>query len=244
MTCVHKVRWSVKRPEDCRFRLSVSHYKDRIVAPDEYSGVTVVTPSDVEQVLPTKDKLVRDDITVNPAPTEVLSTDHNGTFTPSDGRVGFSQVNVDVQPVLESLSVDPLTQHGVFTPASGIDGFSQVTVEDDWDGSLVPDENGTGFFHCKHITLLATDILIIEGYGTGYDWASAKSNQPDFVVWGRQYGTGAADANYARARIWLVPTDDTTAIIGAAPWVADNVVYPNNYAFKGEYLRWKVIHAT
>jgi hypothetical protein len=64
MTCVHKVRWSVKRPEDCRFRLSVSHYKDRIVAPDEYTGATEVTPSDQTQVLATKDKLVREDITV------------------------------------------------------------------------------------------------------------------------------------------------------------------------------------
>ena len=94
--CVHKVRWSVKRPEDCRFRLSVSHYKDRIVAPDEYTGATAVTPSDQTQILPTKDRLVRDDITVNPAPTEVLSTDHNGTFTPSDGKVGFYQVDVNV----------------------------------------------------------------------------------------------------------------------------------------------------
>ena len=62
--CVHKVRWSVKRPEDCRFRLSVSHYKDRIVAPDEYTGSTEVTPSDQTQVLETKDKLVREDITI------------------------------------------------------------------------------------------------------------------------------------------------------------------------------------
>lgn len=115
MTCVHKVRWSVKRPEDCRFRLSVSHYKDRIVAPDEYSGATEVTPSDETQVLPTTDKLVRDDITVNPAPTEILSTDHNGTFTPSDGHVGFSQVDVNVQP-------------------DGFDGYNrvEVSVEGQW----------------------------------------------------------------------------------------------------------------
>lgn len=126
MTCVHKVRWSVKRPEDCRFRLSVSHYKDRIVAPDEYAGVTVVTPSDSEQVLPTKDKTVRANITVNPAPTEVLATNENGTFLPSDGNVGFSEVTVDVEPVLDSLSV---TENGLYLPESGVDGFDRVSVD-------------------------------------------------------------------------------------------------------------------
>lgn len=125
MTCVHKVRWSVKRPKDCRFRLSVSHYKDRIVAPDEYSGVTVVTPSDSEQVLPTKDKTVRANITVNPAPVESLATSENGTFTQSSGNVGFSEVVVDVEPSLESLSV---TENGLYLPESGTDGFDRVTV--------------------------------------------------------------------------------------------------------------------
>ena len=125
MTCVHKVRWSVKRPENCRFRLSVSRYKDRIVAPDEYSGATVVTPSDSEQVLPTKDKTVRSDITVNPAPTEPFSTTENGQFTPSEGNVGFSSVTVDVEPTLESLTV---TENGLHLPPAGVDGFDRVSV--------------------------------------------------------------------------------------------------------------------
>ena len=125
MTCVHRVKWSVKRPEDCRFRLSVSHYKDRIVASDEYSGVTVVTPTNSEQVLPTKDKTVRANITVNPAPVESLATSENGTFVPSSGNVGFSEVVVDVEPSLESLSV---TENGLYLPESGTDGFDRVSV--------------------------------------------------------------------------------------------------------------------
>lgn len=131
MTCVHRVRWSVKRPENCRFRLSVSHYKDRIVAPDEYTGATEVTPSEETQVLETKDRLVREDITVNPAPTEALSTTSNGTFTPSDGMVGFSAVTVDVNPDLRPLSV---TQNGSYQP-DGFDGYSGVTVNvpQKWD---------------------------------------------------------------------------------------------------------------
>ena len=93
MTCVHKVRWSVKRPENCRFRLSVSHYKDRIVAPDEYLGVTEVTPSDQTQTLQTKDKLVREDITVEGITgTQVIT--QNGEYD----VVSDKSVTVDVPP--------------------------------------------------------------------------------------------------------------------------------------------------
>lgn len=127
MTCVHRVKWSVKRPEDCRFRLSVSHYKDRIVAPDEYSGATEVTPSDAEQVLATKDKLVRDDITVNPAPEpdlRPLSISENGEYQP-DGFDGYESVTADVEPNLTSLAV---TENGLYLPESGVDGFDRVNV--------------------------------------------------------------------------------------------------------------------
>ena len=97
----------------------------RVVGPPTYRGVTEVTPSDSEQVLATKDKLVRDDITVLPAPTEVLSTDHNGTFTPSDGKVGFYQVDIDVQPDLRPLSV---SENGSYQP-DGFDGYDSVVVD-------------------------------------------------------------------------------------------------------------------
>ena len=52
MSCEHEVRFTIKPTDDaCRFHFDVRAYKDRIVAPDEYSGVTVVTPSHIEQVL-------------------------------------------------------------------------------------------------------------------------------------------------------------------------------------------------
>ena len=128
--CECAIRFRIAEPEPIRFNFSVTDYKERIVAPDEYSGATVVTPSDETQTLATQDKLVRSDIVVNPAPTEILSTDHNGTFTPSDGRVGFSQVNVDVQPELRPLSV---SENGTYEP-DGFDGFSkvEVSVEGQW----------------------------------------------------------------------------------------------------------------
>lgn len=314
MTCVHKVRWSVKRPKDCRFRLSVSHYKDRIVAPDEYSGVTVVTPSDSEQVLATKDKTVRANITVNPAPVESLATSENGTFLPSSGNVGFSEVVVDVEPNLETLSVTEnglylpesgtdgfdrvsvavpiptfqteektinangvyypsagkdgiskvtvdvpsqapvldslsVTQNGTYTPESGVDGFNEVVVnvsaKEEWDGELVPDDSNPGYFHCRVINLLATDTLVIDGKGTGYRWASTKSNMPQFEHFGQDFSTGKdANAVYFHMRGYLVPLGDTTVVIGGPAWGADGAVYTGNYSFKGDYLRWKVIHAS
>ena len=88
-------------------------------------GATEVTPSDETQTLATQDKLVRSDIVVNPAPTEILSTDHNGTFVPSEGKVGFYQVDVDVQPDLRPLSI---SENGTYQP-DGFDGYSEVTVD-------------------------------------------------------------------------------------------------------------------
>lgn len=88
----------------------------RVMGPPIYRGATVVTPSDSEQVLPTTDKLVRNDITVNPAPTEILSTDHNGTFVPSEGNVGFSRVSVNVLSIMDSL----LEIVSVVTPAENV----------------------------------------------------------------------------------------------------------------------------
>lgn len=95
------------------------------VSPDPYMGDTEVTPSAETQVLATKKKFVQDDITVYPAPTESLLTTVNGTFTPSSGKVGFSQVDVDVQPDLRPLSV---SENGTYEP-DGFDGFSQVSVD-------------------------------------------------------------------------------------------------------------------
>lgn len=95
------------------------------VLPDPYEGQTTVIPSDERQTLPTRGKTVATDITVLPAPTESLATSENGTFVPSSGNVGFSEVVVDVEPSLESLSV---TENGLYLPESGTDGFDRVSV--------------------------------------------------------------------------------------------------------------------
>ena len=109
------------------------------VSPDPYTGDTEVTPSDQTQVLATKKKFVQDDITVYPAPTEALLVTLNGTFTPSDGKVGFSAVNVDVNPDLRPLSV---SENGSYQP-DGFDGYSSVTADIEPNlTSLAVTENG------------------------------------------------------------------------------------------------------
>ena len=124
------------------------------VSPDPYMGDTEVTPTDQTQVLVTKKKFVQDDITVYPAPTEALLATLNGTFTPSDGKVGFSAVNVDVQPDLRPLSV---SENGTYEP-DGFDGYSQVSVDvpQKWDVNLLAD--GTAVFDDDFTLDTATSI--------------------------------------------------------------------------------------
>lgn len=222
MTCVHKVNWTVRPPEDCRFRLSVSHYKDRIVAPDEYTGATVVTPTDSEQVLATKDKLVRDDITINPAPA----------------------------PDVEPLTIDSLTQQGTFLPTG--DGFSQVTVEEDWDGTLYPVTDETDplysdkVFDSKHIAVVAGDTIIIEGYGRGR-WVGFRgittttiSSLPSTINIGVR---SAPQFDYLRFRFEAV--EDCIAVLAGTNGNRDGTHSGQvGYCFCGDYLRWKVIHAS
>lgn len=222
---------------------------------DGYSEVTVDVEPNLISLAVTENGLYLpesgvdgyDRVTVDVPPTvpDLVSLDvtTNGQYLPT-GHDGFSEVNVNVPaavPDLRPLSVDSLTQSGTFVP-DGFDGYNSVTVEDEWDGSLVPDENGTGFFHCKVVNLLSTDTLVIDGYGTGYRWASTKSNMPTFVTWGQQFGTDTETANYVHCRMYLVPTGDTTVVIGGPAWGADGAVYTGNYSFKGDYMHYKVIH--
>lgn len=210
----------------------------------EYDGPTSITPSTVQQQFDTARKLVNENLVVEGAKLDGLVATENGTYRPAGDAVGFGKVDVYVQPDLRPLEVDSLTQSNATFLPDDFDGYDSVTVEEKWDGSLVPDESGSGFFHCKHVDLLSTDILMIEGYGGGYRWASVKSNYPAFVQFNRDYGVGSAETPPVHVRVFLVPTDDTSVVIGGPAWGADGSVTTTNYSFKGDYLRWKVIHAT
>ena len=175
----------------------------------EYNGQTTVTPSTETQVLPTTDKLVREDITVNPAPTEVLSTDHNGTFTPSDGRVGFNQVTVDVQPALESLSV---TQNGLYLPESGTDGFDRVNV------NVVPD--------LRTLTTSSNGVYQPDGFD-GYNSVEVSVPQPSGGIEITQNGIYDV-ADYVSVDVDVPPTIPTLQSKTVSPSETAQTVTPDN----------------
>ena len=141
------------------------------VSPDPYMGDTEVTPSAETQVLATKKKFVQDDITVLPAPVEGLLATSNGTFTPSDGKVGFSEVDVNVVPDLRPLSV---SENGQYSP-DGFDGYSSVTADIEPNlTSLAVTENG---------------LYLPESGTDGFDRVNVDVPQPSGSIEINQNGT-------------------------------------------------------
>lgn len=87
-----------------------------IKSPETYTGQTTVTPSTTQQILQTKNKLVTENVSVEPAPLGVLDVDENGTYRPVD-VLGFSEVNVDVEKLgvlikTETLDHDEAQERG------------------------------------------------------------------------------------------------------------------------------------
>ena len=209
MTCVHKVKWSVRSPEKCKFNLSVSHYKDRIVAPDEYTGITEVTPSAETQVLETKDKLVRDDIIVEGI-TGIQTITENGTYNVVDKATVI--VDTDIQ----------------------------------WDETLYPltDESDPFYadkgFNCRWIDVYAGDKVIIEGVGRGRWYANSGSTGfPGAVNFTQVTGR----FNYARFE--GIVDSDCKLILAGYSGSRDGQHSGNAlYLFYGDYLRYKIIHAS
>ena len=110
----------------------------KVVAPDEYTGATEVTPTNENIVLDTKDTLVRDDITINPAPVEQITVTENGRYLPSDGKVGFDEVIVDIPTTGydkgtvvfdETLTEDTSTKYILTLPDGSDFSFDMLVVD-------------------------------------------------------------------------------------------------------------------
>lgn len=126
---------------------------------DEYTGETVVTPSESEQVLQTAEKLLTDNVTVNPIPseyiiptgTEVISVTENGTVTAdvTDKETVTVNTNVPIPPgyivPTGNLGITENGQYDVTTKASvTVDVPVPVPTASIYSGSFTPSEDALG----------------------------------------------------------------------------------------------------
>lgn len=187
---------------------------------DHYRGQTEVTPSMETQVLETDNLVVDGNITINPAPA----------------------------PDLRPLTVDSLTQQGTYLPTG--DGFSQVTVEDDWDGIIYPiPDDPDKIFNAKWIPVSDGDTIIIDCYGRGRCFGSNGTNKIDNNTMPNSIAINILPSPYfAKFRATFTVTtlaDDANVVLAGYQWTPDGTHSSNEaYQFRGEYMRWKLIHAS
>ena len=116
---------------------------------------------------------VHDDVTL-----DSLAVTANGSYTPTEGVDGFSDVTVNVPervPVTESLSV---TENGVYEPAEGIDGYNRVTVR---VPPTVPD--------IEPLTVTENGIYTAEGDGFNPVTVNVEAPKDPNVIEGEFIGT-------------------------------------------------------
>lgn len=117
--------------------------------------------------------------------TEILNVTSNGTYYPENKQI--SEVNVNVQPSLETTTVTPTESQQTLTPSTGKDGFSQVTV------NAIPSQY-----------VVPTGNLAITENGTGIDVSSYATASVDVPTSGGAKhtatitGSGAYDMQYVK----------------------------------------------
>jgi len=116
--CVHKVRWTVRPPEDCRFRLSVSHYKDRIVAPvssvNGKTGAVTITAQELGALTEHQDISGKADKSEIPTKTSELTNDSGFLTQHQDLTLYALKSEIPVVPANVSAFTNDagyLTQH-------------------------------------------------------------------------------------------------------------------------------------
>lgn len=152
-----------------------------IKSPETYTGQTTVTPSTTQQILQTKNKLVLQDVIVEPAPVETLSTTENGQFTPSSGKVGFYQVDVDVP---QEITLDDLAT-GAKPTGDVVITVERITRNNAFYGlpmttvslpNLTTASASNSFQGCQNLTRVdAPNLEVISGIGFVADCGNLAS---------------------------------------------------------------------
>ena len=171
--------------------------------------------------------------TVTPSTTQQILQTKNKLVT--------ENVTVESAP-LGVLNVDPLTTEGSVFPVGDIIGFSQVTVEEDWDEILYPiPDDPDNVFNAKHVNVKTGDKIIVEGVGMGR-WFGFRNATTDIPASVRvTLRTGYYD--YMRFKYDV--DCDCILVLAGYNSSQDGAHSTNSaYQFRGEYLKYKVIHAS
>lgn len=194
-------------------------YKE-VVAPEDFPGPYEYTPTGAFTI-PIKDQLATEDIRIAVPPTEEITITENGVYVPAEGKVGFSR----------------------------------VIVTEEWDGVLLPPEDGLGFY-IKQVLIHPGEKLQIEGYGHGGRWWSIRAGGGSTNRnngFGNSFGTLTANNDPNVLIRYTSPPFiyDTLVNIAGYEWRNDGGRYTDSgadpaaiYEFRGEYLKYKIIHAS
>ena len=216
-----------------------------IVAPEHYLGPFSFFPSDQDQVIPVKDKTPVEDITIDGITGNQTITE-NGTYNVLSDKL----VTVNIQPDLRPLAVDSLTQQGAFLPTG--DGFSQVNVEEQWDGTLFPVTDETDplyeskVFNAKWVRVYTGDTVIVEGYGRGRILGFRGEKTLTVPTLPNTVNINVrSDPQFDYMRFKFDVTEDCILVVAGYYSSPDGGHSANTaYIFRGDWIRWKVIHAS
>ena len=192
---------------------------------DQYRGQTEVTPSAETQVLETENLVVDGNITINPAPVEQLSVDplsQSGIFSPADGKVGFSQVNVQEQ------------WDGILLPPADGKAFYVKQVLMHVGDVLILDGHGYGG---RLWAIRGGGGSQNRNNGFGASFGVLPQNGGVYMSVGVRYTTPPF-------------IYDTLINIGGYEWRNDGERFDTGgseniaYEFHGEYIKYKIVRAT
>jgi len=119
---------------------------------------------------------------------ETLSVTQNGTYTPSAGKDGFDEVNVNVSGGSSVLVSKTITQNGTYDPHSdNADGYSDVTVNvqgyPEPTGSLTITQNGT--YNIKDYASVIVNVAgapTFSGDGREYFWQWKYNSESGWIL--------------------------------------------------------------
>lgn len=154
----------------------------------------------------------------------------------------------NIEGIVPSGSIE-ITENGTYD----ISEYAQVVVDTDiqWDGILYPVTDESDQYYADHVfnvkyipKLYAGDTVIIEVLGRGIVFAFRGSQPTSGYL--QEYSIGSRTTGNTLMRFTLNITEDTVNfILGGYQWSGDGSHSGYDYyCGYGEYLKWKVIHAT